>query len=166
MQWKFWFVLAIGLTGEFLFGAGFPVIPPLSKANAAEPIESDGDFESRYMVDRRSFYDEVVTLFGICVVFNPFFKQNPQNMVLYKRMSPLDNLINGYLDESKKRSSTFAGDPRRAKRMLQMANMGNSDGFSSYPNYIDRAMRNSEYDLYNYMKREPNFLMYRAMKNF
>ena len=87
-------------------------------------------------------------------------------MVLYKRMSPLDNLINGYLDESKKRSSTFAGDPRRAKRMLQMANMGNSDGFSGYPNYIDRAMRNSEYDLYNYMKREPNFLMYRAMKNF
>lgn len=49
------------------------MIPPFSKANAAEPIESDGDFESRYMVDRRSFFDEVVTLFGICVVFNPFF---------------------------------------------------------------------------------------------
>ena len=91
-------------------------------------------------------------------------------MVLYKRMSPLDNLINGYIEEEekKKRSqSAFGSDPRRAKRMLQMANMGNSDGFPSYsPSYYDRAMRNSEYDLYNYMKRDPNVNLYKTLKYF
>ena len=80
-------------------------------------------------------------------------------------MSPLDNLINGYMDEAADPRSNISvimslliGCVFRSKRMLQMPTL------AEYP--MTYRSIPDEYDLYNYILPEKRSSLFDALKEF